>query len=438
MNNVTQCVKIGTLYPSSYPSFVHSMALTFSSDHMYEAHGATSGISDTTLSTHADHIQSVFSRIDQELSTTPPAFLSVLQAERLLKEVHDVYASLRWAKTLVVIGIGGSDLGGRTIQQAFDEGLGGMDVIFHGDSTDPVAIDRLLKIIDLDDTVFVIVSKSGGTLETMTQYLYFQDIMRRQTDEWAEHFVCVTDPQDGILRKEAQKHGMLTLEIPADLGGRFSVLSSVGLFPAAAMGVDIAQMISGGKSAAAQHKDIAKEIARSQFLLHKQGISVSICMAYAIQLQEFTRWYRQLWAESLGKDGTGVLPVAAWGPADQHSQLQFYTQGQLLHSVLFLTVEERESDHVLENIGMDEFAHLNGRTFGELLAIEHQATAAALTDLGRPHSTLSLQKLDAHTLGELFVVFEMAVVYLAGLLGVNPYDQPGVESTKQHMTRLLK
>ena len=382
-------------------------------------------------------IQFAIKNVEEKIASKAYGFITILSDKKMLTRLNSVFQSIRWAKSLVVVGIGGSDLGARAIQQAIELERPALDVYFHGDSTDPVAITRLLRLIDLEDTVFCIISKSGETIETISQYVLFKSIMKQQTEEWAEHFVFITDAKKGILREEADQHHIATLAIPDDVGGRFSVQTTVGLFPALAMSVDVEKFLEGGRSAVKEYRKIAQEIATDQYLLYQQGLKVNILMPYSVQLEEFGRWYRQLWAESLGKDGKGVLPIQARGPADQHSQVQFYTQGSLLHSLLFLRIEQREDDYIIDEVDINAVSYLKGHSFHEIVNREQESTALALKKLGRSTATLSLDKLDAFGLGQLFLVFELAVVYLAEMLGVNAFDQPGVEEGKVMMYALL-
>lgn len=413
------------------------MTLSYNSNFLYQSFGVAKGITDETTHDYKKQVSEAIARVDKRITEKTYGFINILSDKKMLKEMQSVFQSSRWAKTLVVVGIGGSDLGGRVLQQALEEDRAAMDVIFHGDSTDPVAITRLLKQIDLEDTVFCIISKSGETIETITQYILFKSIMKQQSEEWAEHFIFITDSQKRILREEADKHDILTLAIPDDVGGRFSVQTTVGLFPALAMNVDIQRLLDGGKSIVKEYKVLAQQIAADQFYLLQQDICVNIMMPYSIQLEEFARWYRQMWGESLGKQGKGILPIQARGPADQHSQIQFYTEGALFYSLLFIKINKRDDDYSLDDVDIPAVSYLKGHTFHEILNAEQSSTALALKKLGRPSATLSIDSLDAFSLGQLFLLFELAAVYLAEMLDIDAFNQPGVEEGKVMMYALL-
>lgn len=406
---------------------------------LYSSQEPQHGISQATEKITAEQIERAVATVNQRIGAKEYGFISCLENSEIEAEIDTVISELRWAATLVVVGIGGSDLGGRAIQQAFDEGAQIQQVLFHGDSTDPVQLTRLLAKINLEKTVFIIVSKSGGTVETMAQYFYFKHHYQQSTENWQQHFLFITDPEQGLLRKEASEHHIQTVSIPENVGGRFSVLTAVGLFPAAAMGVATSELIAGAQEVVLDSSllKMAQIIASTQYQLFTQGTKLVVMMPYSVQLEEFARWFRQLWAESLGKDGTGILPIQARGPADQHSQLQFYAQGEAMLSHLFIRIEKRHEEVPLPEISAPEFAYLEGHSLHELVNVEQQATAVSLADLGRPSATLIVSELNERAMGQLFMLFELAVVYLAEMLGVNAFDQPGVEASKQIVKKTL-
>lgn len=398
---------------------------------------------------HSDHrsqldnpVHDALANVEAELAAGKYGFVEILKDQSILADSTTALSKLDWAKTLVVVGIGGSDLGARVIKEAFADSSNSTarQVLFHGDSTDPAQIQRLLAQINLQETVFVIISKSGETVETISQYLFFKDLYQQQdATTWAQHFLFITDPEKGILRQEAEKFQIPTLAIPPTVGGRFSVLSAVGLLPALAMGVAVEELVQGALDFVQDEtsRKLSKQIALSQYLLWQQQLKLIVLMPYSIQLQEFGRWFRQLWAESLGKNGTGIMPIKADGPADQHSQLQFYNQGELLQSFLFIDIAERNSDFQVPDTDISDLTYLSGHSFSKIISAERQATAYSLYKHGRPSATIELTQLTPYSLGQLFMLFELAVVYLGALFNINPFDQPGVEESKQYMYVLL-
>jgi glucose-6-phosphate isomerase len=388
------------------------------------------------------HVTSAVESVEKKLETGKYGFVEVLKDARYLSQTKQVLAQVQnrpTIKNLVVVGIGGSDLGARALYQALATEQSPLKVSFHGDSTDPVQLTTLLRQLELRETIFNIISKSGQTVETTVQYILLKQLCQQQGLKWQEHFVLTTDPEEGLLRAELQHEQILNLPIPPSVGGRFSVLTPVGLFPAAAMGVDVGALVTGALDFAQslQLRQLAQQFAATQFQLAQQGTKVVVCMPYSVQLEEFARWFRQLWAESLGKDGKGILPIQARGPADQHSQSQFYHQGSPLQSVLLLRVEKRTQDFSLQQISDPELAYLNGHSLAEIINLELLATQLSLHKAGRPTAVLSVPEVSAYTMGQLIIFFELAVVYLAEMLGVNAFDQPGVEESKQMMYALL-
>lgn len=397
------------------------------------------GITAQTKQQTADVTATAIAEVEKKFLQKEYGFVETLKEQKYLTETREVFEQLDWVSTMVVVGIGGSDLGARAIQDGLEVENPPMQVLFHGDTTDPVSISRLFRRIDLKSTVFVIISKSGQTVETMSQYVFLKAYVHKHIEDWARHFVFITDPEGGVLRPEGTEHGVLMLPIPPGVGGRFSVLTPVGLLPALAMGVDIDALVTGALKAAESEtfRKMTQEFAATQYQLYSQGTKVVAMMPYAVQLEEFCRWFRQLWAESLGKDNKGILPVQARGPADQHSQAQFYNQGEPLQSLFFLRILQPAADFTIEEVDIEAMSYLKGHSFQEMLLIEQEATALALKKAGRPSVSITIQRMTAQGLGELFMFFELAVVYVAEMLGVNAFDQPGVEEGKQMMYALL-
>jgi glucose-6-phosphate isomerase len=410
-------------------------------------HGTEYGVKPDTQQKTEQEISEAISRVEEKIKNNSYGFLTILNpsfSDEMISQTQSVFDSLRWAKTMIVVGIGGSDLGARAIQQALQVDTPPMNIIFHGDSTDPEQIRQLeVRIknghINLDTTVFVIISKSGETVETISQYLFWKERYAQQDLSIGKHFVFVTDAKKGILQAEASEFNVKTLAIPDEVGGRFSVLTPVGLLPALGMGVEVLELLAGAREFInnKENRLVIYEYVSAQYQLFLQGIPVVVLMPYSVRLEEFARWFRQLWAESLGKDGTGMLPIQARGPADQHSQVQFYAQGSPIMSLLFVAIEEAAQNYTLPNTEISSLKYLSGHSFQEICLAEQKSTAQALHEAGRPSATIKLQKLDARSVGSLFLFFELGVVFAAELLQVNAFDQPGVEQGKQIMYKLL-
>jgi glucose-6-phosphate isomerase len=265
------------------------------------------------------------------------------------------------------------------------------------------------------------------------------------------HLVFTTDPERGALRQLAQRDHIATLEVPPEVGGRFSVLSPVGLLPAALVGIDIDGLLQGAGRAIerTESDDLLRNPAALYAALHweadvRQDARIHVLMPYTDRLREFAEWYRQLWAESLGKrvdrEGrtvhVGPTPVAAVGATDQHSQVQLFMEGPYDKVITFMTVEQLGSDlripHPESQTELPpDLSYLPGHTLGELLKAEYEATSTALAQMGRMSCTLRLPDLSAATLGEALMFFQLATGYAGVWYGIDPFDQPGVELGKR-------
>jgi glucose-6-phosphate isomerase len=364
---------------------------------------------------------------------------------------------------VVVLGIGGSALGPIALRTALrppqwnlldDAARGGQPRLHVLDNVDPANISALLARLDLRRSLFVVISKSGGTAETMAQYLVIRARLNEAFGEGGarEHLVFVTDPQKGALRAIADAEGIAALDIPASVGGRFSVLTPVGMLPAALIGIDTGELLAGAADMRTRcaSKELGANLAGTwaalQFLADtKHGRHVQVLMPYSDALRDMASWFVQLWAESLGKHrtagdaGVGPTPLAALGATDQHSQVQLFMEGPGNKTVTFIGVTEGEGDVEIPHLHGDipELAYLGGHRLGELLDIERRATAGALARRGRPNMTLALDRVDPFHLGALFMFLELATAYAGRLYGVNAFDQPGVELGKQFTYAML-
>jgi glucose-6-phosphate isomerase len=362
--------------------------------------------------------------------------------------------------TVVVLGIGGSALGASALLQALkpphwneldDEAREYFPRLYILDNVDPTTIGPMLDRLDLRRTLFNVISKSGATAETMSQYLIVKERMSRVMDAEAcrGHFIFTTDPEKGVLRRIAAEESIAALPVPPNVGGRFSVLSAVGLLPAALIGIDITALLQGAADML-ERCNAASDLARNpagmfaalQYLAQtERGANIHVMMPYTDRLYGMADWFRQLWAESLGKraglDGkdvfSGPTPVKALGATDQHSQAQLYMEGPFDKTVTFLSVREFATDVEIPKLyeDVEELGYLGGSSLATLLSAEHRATASALTKNGRMNMTIELQKIDAHAIGQLLMMLQIATVYAGAMYGVNPLDQPGVELGKQ-------
>jgi glucose-6-phosphate isomerase len=375
---------------------------------------------------------------------------------RLLEQVTGFVAhTFGRYRDVVLLGIGGSALGPVALRNALrppfwnqmDDGAReGRPRLHVLDNVDPGTMDAVLSRVELASTLFLVVSKSGGTAETMAQYLIARARLEQARLPLAEHVVFVTDPQKGALRPIATREGIPALDIPPNVGGRFSVLSPVGTLPAALIGIDIAALLRGAGAMAARCE--TTELARNpagvfavlQWLADTRGGKpIQVLMPYCDALRDIGLWFVQLWAESLGKVQSpgvhvGPTPLPALGATDQHSQVQLFMEGPLDKTVTFLAVHAPAADLTIPPMHADvgDLAYLGGHTVWELLNTERRATAGALAARGRPSMTVELDRVDAEHLGQLLMFFEIATAYGGALYGINAFDQPGVELGKQY------
>lgn len=349
---------------------------------------------------------------------------------------------------VLVLGTGGSSLGGRALC-ALAEPHEGPRVHFL-ENVDPGRFGHLFDELDLERTGVIAVSKSGGTSETLMQFLACLARFRESVGEEAiaHRFTIISEPTDSPLRRLADDFGVHGLEHDPNIGGRFSVLSLVGLLPAAIAGVDIEAVRGGAYTVldsalkAKDPRDSAPALgaAVSVALAREKGIASNVFMAYADALRETALWFRQLWAESLGKQGLGTAPIDAAGTVDQHSQLQLWLDGPADKMFNIVTAPslgrgDRADPQMLREI--PELDWLAGRTLGDLLDAHARGTADALVARGRPVRTMRLDAIDERSLGALMMHFMLETIVAAHILGVNPFDQPAVEEGKVRARRYM-
>lgn len=377
----------------------------------------------------------------------------------ILKTAKEVRAKF---ENFVVLGIGGSALGPTMAFNALchlhyndlpKEKRGGPR-FFVEDNVDPVRMKELLDVIDVTKTCFNVISKSGATSETMTQYLIISDLLKKAGADIKEHVIFTTDAARGNLVKISNElGGVKSYVLPDGVGGRFSELCPVGLLPAAVLGIDIEALLAGAAymDGLCTSNDIKKNpallCATLQDIAMADGKNIGVLIPYSDNLRFVSDWYAQLWAESLGKNETldgkpcnlGQTPVKALGVTDQHSQVQLYTEGPFDKVVTFLSVgsykEKFPIPHGCEDI--PDVSFLGGHTMEELIQAENKATAYALTKAGRLNYTITLPEVNAFTLGQLLFLFEMQTAYAGAMLNVNTFNQPGVEAGKKATFALL-
>ena len=346
-------------------------------------------------------------------------------------------------KNFVVLGIGGSALGIRLLKDAFVDSLNkdiGINV-YVCDNIDSDNFVTLMDTLDMKKTMFNVITKSGGTSETLTQMLMVIDRMKRKKIDWTTHMV-VTTTEGNDLWKFATENHVTTFAVEPGVGGRYSVLCPVGLLPAAVMGIDIVALLEGANnsrvnSARLDTTNLAYTSAYINYEMLKKGMTNLVVMPYSDRLRMVPEFFAQLWAESLGKKTSrsgvdvyaGQTPIKTLGVTDQHSQLQMYSEGPRDKVIMFLTVDRVSYDEVVET-ELPFTHHLTGVSMHTLLEHEYNSTAYALTTLDRPNYTVALDRVDERTMGELIFYMEMMTAYMGEMLDVDAYNQPGVELSK--------
>ncbi|MEG1394882.1 MAG: glucose-6-phosphate isomerase [Clostridia bacterium] len=362
----------------------------------------------------------------------------------------------------VVLGIGGSALGPIAVFQACCH-LHYNDLpkrkrkgpkFYVEDNVDPERMMALLDVVDVEKTMFNVITKSGSTSETMTQYLIINNILKEKLgDDAKNHIIATTSHSAGNLIKIAKAENYKTFYIPDSVGGRFSELCPVGLLPAAILGIDIKGILAGAKFMDEQcasdniKKNPALMAGALQFMSMEKGKNISVMMPYADGLKYIADWYCQLWGESLGKNkdlqgkacSKGQTPVKSLGVTDQHSQVQLYAEGPCDKVITFIGVDKYRSEVVIPN-GCEDYPNVNflcGHTMNELIDAERKATEYAITKAGKLNHTIMLPVLNEFTLGQLMMFFMLKTAYCGAMLNIDTFNQPGVEEGKNAAYALL-
>jgi glucose-6-phosphate isomerase len=416
------------------------------------------GIEPADLDGIADRVGAIVGGLEGRRAAGELGFLDLPGQRPLVDQIRAFGEGVGQAfDTILVLGIGGSALGTLALQHALlpphwneldDEAREYFPRLYVLDNVDPTTIGPFLDRLDLRRVLVNVISKSGATAETMAQFLVVRDrMMALFGDEYRTHFIFTTDPEKGVLRRIADDESIPTLPVPPNVGGRFSVLSAVGLLPAALVGIDINLLLDGAARMAERcratslRENPAALFGTLQYLAQTaRGANVHVMMPYSDRLYGMADWFRQLWAESLGKklsiEGAevfrGPTPVKALGATDQHSQAQLYMEGPFDKTVTLLAARDRAIDVAIPEAypDIDAIAYLGGQSLGRLIDAERRATAGALARAGRMSMTIELPAIDAGSIGELIMMLEIATVVAGALYGVNPLDQPGVELGK--------
>ena len=347
------------------------------------------------------------------------------------------------SQVLVVIGIGGSYLGARAALEVFPSN--GPEICFVGCSLSPNELDNVIRRLDDREWSINVISKSGGTTEPAVAFRVFRELLVKQYGEKANQRIYATaDKARGALKTLADSNGWETFVVPDDVGGRFSVLSAVGLLPIAVGGTDIEALMAGARDAmnAFDRRDMDNPVwqyVAARNLLYRQGKKIELFCSYEPSYSFVGEWLKQLFGESEGKDGKGIFPASAQFTTDLHSLGQYIQDGErhLFETVIY--VDDTGCDIAIpySDDNGDNLNYLAGKPLSFVREMAFKGTLAAHKDGGAPSMVLRLDKMDVHALGELFYFFELSCGISGHVLGVNPFNQPGVEAYKKNMFELL-
>jgi len=405
------------------------------------------GIENASLATVSEKLH-VYNR---ELWATPYPFMELPVNKFQFPEMKKLSEVLntKKLKNIVLLGIGGSSLGTETIFNALlkpfhnlsDTARGDKPRYFILDNIDPNKINMIIDIItpEKENTLLIAISKSGETPETISQFMIFRELL----GDAKERIVVITDKDKGILKEIAEREGYPVLNVPDGVGGRFSVLTPVSMFPAAVMGIDIDEIMEGAKDMAQHIKEkslnenLGIVLAGIYYLMDKQGKNIHVMMPYCERLSGFADWFRQLEGESIGKNKKGPTPLKSIGVTDQHSQLQLYIDGpkDKFITLIYSADDDRTIPDAFSYI--ESIDYLAGKNLRDLFYAEFLGTALSITESKTPNLTVVIDKISGYNLGALFMLYEMVIAYLGYLYEVNPFDQPGVEQGKIYTKAIM-
>ena len=391
-------------------------------------------------------LRSAVARLGTEIGAGRLPFLNLPFRDSLVRELEKQSAFIKSFKHMVLLGIGGSALGARALQKAFfpaqDRPGHQGPWLWIADNVDAATLEAWMGALPPEETLVVVVSKSGGTIETLAQYFLVRGwLEQRLGGAWNRHMLMVTDEKKGFLRQEATRHGLASLPVPDNLGGRYSVLSAVGLVPALFLGMDWKALLDGALSVTAPLAAIPSpdELAKHP-AWQMASWGVSLCEAQYSQLiffvymplwASFGNWFAQLWAESLGKGGKGSMPLPAVGVTDQHSTQQMFLDGPADKGCILLSCPSLPLGPEFPASMPDEWHFLRGKRFGELLDAERLGSAAALVSHNVPLLQIKATESAEANAGALMGLCMAATLFAGWQLELNPLDQPAVELGKR-------
>ncbi len=414
------------------------------------------GISLADLQKISHKINDAYCNVISKYENEELGFMDLIYLD--IKPYEDLKNYSKNFNNIIIIGMGGSILGTQMVYEGVkgiyynepknhdnendnDNFNDNFKKVYFLDNSDPEKTYEIINLVDLEKTLVFAISKSGNTAETLANFLIIRDELIKVSKNHKENIIIVAN--GGKLKSIAEKENYTLFGIPENVGGRFSVLSSVGLAPLSCMGINIKMLINGAKNMDKICKidDVFKNPALMNavihYILYCKGKTISVLMPYAERLHKFGMWYRQLWAESLGKNGKGQTPIVSVGAKDQHSQLQLYLDGPKDKIITFLRVDKFKYDLTIDgkNEGID---YLNNHKLSDLIISEQEGTESALRAKKVPNLCISINELNEYTLGKLIYMYEMQTAFMGEFLEINAFNQPAVEYGKEITRKLLK
>lgn len=408
-------------------------------DHCFNTNNPKFGVAKSAVDAHCKKLAPAIAALLKRENKQAAPLLDLPSRVADIPDIEKIAAEWRKKFThIVVAGSGGSGLSGRALLRLK---LMSTKPAFHFlENIDPHLMEDLLAHADLTKTGFLIISKSGTTVETLSQYHVLRERVEKTLGKKAvgENFIMITEPGDNPLRRSAADYGMRTFDHPSDIGGRFAILTVVGLLPAAIAGLDIKALRRGAQSVIAAMKSAPSPSgfapalgAALQYAFIEKHIPMTVMLPYSEKLAGFSSWYRQNWAESLGKNGKGSTPIRAVGSTDQHSQLQLYLDGPRDKFFHMIMLERAGTGPRIEVPVKADLAYLIGKHMGDVMAAQQKATFETLVQHHCPVRLFTLPALTEEHLGALLMHFMVEIILTAHLLDVNPFDQPAVEHSKK-------
>ena len=419
--------------------------------------GKDVGLDENFVDKYNEMVKNGYLKIENGRGGAPYDFLELPYQD--ISEILDYKRELEKYDYFVVVGIGGSSLGGYALFRALKHlnyNIKSNKKLFFIDNSDPETVLSVLDVIEPEKTIFNVITKSGSTAETMSAFSIIFNFLKEKGLPIEKHIVATTDMEKGDLINIAKQYELKTFYIPRGVGGRYSVFTPVGLLPALFVDIDIKALLEGAKevdvnfrrSYSPENNPILLSALVNYIYDKEYHKNILAMMCYKDKLHGIGLWYQQLWAESLGKKydlkddvvESGSTPIVLRGATDQHSVLQLFMEGPNDKLIVFLDAEKSERDVKFKIDELKQYkalSYFEGKTLGSLIASELEGVKYALTIAEKPNYTIKIEKIDEFNIGSLLFAFELQTVIASTFYGVDPFNQPGVEEGKKATYALM-